>query len=91
MTAGFGFGKVSIAQTLFILGLLLFIVFAFDATFSGIKWLYFIAAGWLIVGTVGLWLPLKYSFLFGLASIPLELVPGLILTRIYRKECHGTS
>lgn len=92
LTVWWVFDKLSINESLFILGLLLAMVFALDASFSGMKWLYAVAAGWLIIGTLGLWLSfIQISLIFGFAAIPLELVPGAILTRIYRRELHGLS
>ena len=92
MIVSWGFAKLTLTESLFVLGLLLTMVHAVDASFSGMRWMYAIAAGWLIFGTLGLWLPfLPAALLFGFATIPLGLIPGIILTRIYRRERHGTS
>lgn len=89
---GWVFGRFSVQEGLFILSLLLATAYAFDAAYSGLYWLFAVAVGWLLVGCIGLWLPLQEaSRLFGFATLPLELIPGLLLNRMYRKERDGTA
>ena len=92
MIVGWGFGKLDVPQVLFILGLLLALVYALDATFAGLRFMYVVAFGWLSVGVLSAFLPLPASSLvFGFSTIPLQLVPGLLLNRIYRRVSDGTA
>lgn len=89
---GWGFGKLTVPQALFILGLLLGFVYALDATFSGLRWMYLLSAGWLVSGTIAVFLPMETaSIVFGFGTVPLELLPGLVLNRIYRQDKNGTT
>ena len=87
---GWGSGMLTVPQGLFVLGMLLTCTYVVDAAFSGLVLLYVMAAGWLVTGVVSLFLPVRLaSFFFGLATFVLEFIPGLFLTRIYRREVRG--
>lgn len=92
MTVGWVFGKLTVPQVLFVLGMLLSLVYAVDATFSGLRWMYLVSAGWFVTGILSIFLKMPASSLvFGFTTIPLQLIPGIILNRIYRQEQHGTA
>ena len=89
---GLVFRLFSTPQSLYILGLLLSVAYCLQAAFGGIKGLYLLALGWLVVAILQLLLPRPLSSLvFGFSCIPLQLVPGLLLTRMYRLEHDGVT
>ena len=89
---GLVFRLFSTPQSLYILGLLLSVAYCLQAAFGGIKGLYLLALGWLVVAILQLLLPWPLSSLvFGFSFIPLQLVPGLVLTRMYRREHDGVT
>ena len=89
---GLVFRLFSTPQSLYILGLLLSVAYCLQAAFGGIKGLYLLALGWLVVAILQLLLPQTLSSLvFGFSCIPLQLVPGLLLTRMYRLEHDGVT
>ena len=86
------FRLFSTPQSLYILGLLLSVGYCLQAAFGGFKGLYLPALGWLVVAILQLLLPWPLSSLvFGFSCIPLQLVPGLVLTRMYRLEHDGVT
>ena len=92
MIVGWGFEKLTVPQVLFFFGLLLSVLYALDATFSGLRWMYLLSAGWLVTGTLAVFLPMATaSLVFGFGTVRLELLPGLVLNRIYRRENNGTA
>ena len=86
------FRLFSTPRSLYILGLLLSVGYCLQAAFGGFKGLYLPALGWLVVAILQLLLPWPLSSLvFGFSGIPLQLVPGLLLTRMYRLEHDGVT
>ena len=89
MVAGM-LGLLEIPESLFMLAMLLAVTNTVDASFCSMNWLYFITAGWFVVAFFVLLLPMPHAAMFfGFSTIPLQWLPGWILTRIYRREIHG--